>query len=184
MNLNIGGRQAKQGWKILNAQPGPGVDYIGSIHNLTQLENESVVNIYCCGQLQQLDPQRDLLPALVEYHRVLVPGGQLRISVPNMEILSYLLIAPFIDEAGKRHILRLIFSGPPESGEGSKFGFTFPILLQFLNSAGFVNVRKVGVFNLFNDSSAMALSGVSISLNVVADKRSVKGLALEKNSDS
>ena len=46
MKLHIGGEAQKDGWKILNIQPKEGVDYIGSITDLSQFENESVDEVY------------------------------------------------------------------------------------------------------------------------------------------
>ena len=42
MKLNIGGDIIKDGWKILNIQSKPGVDFIGDISDLSQFDNNSI----------------------------------------------------------------------------------------------------------------------------------------------
>jgi len=42
MKLHIGGVSAKDEWKILNIQPIDKVDFIGTITDLSQFDNESV----------------------------------------------------------------------------------------------------------------------------------------------
>ena len=42
MKLNIGGEEKKEGWKILNIQKKPHVDFIGDISDLGQFEDNSI----------------------------------------------------------------------------------------------------------------------------------------------
>jgi len=42
MKLHIGGESTKDGWQILNIQPKDGVDFIGTISDLSQFEDESI----------------------------------------------------------------------------------------------------------------------------------------------
>ena len=46
MKLHIGGKQAKEGWKILNIQEGADVDYLGTCTNLSALGDTTVDTIY------------------------------------------------------------------------------------------------------------------------------------------
>ncbi len=41
LKLHIGGKQAKAGWKILNAQALEGVDYIGDVRDLVHLKMDA-----------------------------------------------------------------------------------------------------------------------------------------------
>lgn len=45
MKLNIGGESKKEGWKILNIQKKPDIDFIGNINNLDQFDDESCEEI-------------------------------------------------------------------------------------------------------------------------------------------
>ena len=38
--LHIGGKQVKEGWKILNIQPGEGVEFVGDAADLSQFDDE------------------------------------------------------------------------------------------------------------------------------------------------
>ena len=46
MKLHIGGMEKKEGWKILNIQKKPDVDFIGDITDLGQFEDNSIEEIY------------------------------------------------------------------------------------------------------------------------------------------
>jgi predicted SAM-dependent methyltransferase len=45
MKLHIGGRQVKEGWKILNIKKDTGVDFVGDISDLSQFPTESINEI-------------------------------------------------------------------------------------------------------------------------------------------
>ena len=45
LRLHIGGTQAKEGWKILNIEPGPQVDFVGDCGSLPQFAENSVERI-------------------------------------------------------------------------------------------------------------------------------------------
>lgn len=84
MRLHIGGTEVKAGWKILNVQPGPGVDYIGDCSDLSQIADGSVDEIYASHVLEHLGYVEKLPRAHTEFHRVLkkgeAPGSAFRIS--------------------------------------------------------------------------------------------------------
>ena len=42
IKLHIGGEEKKDGWKILNIQKKPDVDYVGDISDLSQFEDNSI----------------------------------------------------------------------------------------------------------------------------------------------
>ena len=41
IKLHIGGWEKREGWKILDALPGPLVDYVGNCNDLSFLDDES-----------------------------------------------------------------------------------------------------------------------------------------------
>ncbi len=83
LRLHIGGKDVKPGWKILNVQPGPGVDYVGTCTDLSAFGDRSVAEIYASHVLEHLSYTEELPRALKEFHRVLVPGARLRVAVPD-----------------------------------------------------------------------------------------------------
>ena len=63
MKINIGGESKKEGWKILNVQKKPDVDFIGNINNLDQFENECCDEIYASHVIEHID-QKTVLKTL------------------------------------------------------------------------------------------------------------------------
>ena len=90
LRLHIGGETAKEGWTILNVQPGPHVDTLGDCRDLSAYSDGAVTEIYASHVFEHLGYLDDLPQALKECHRVLAAGGTLRISVPDFETLCRL----------------------------------------------------------------------------------------------
>ena len=58
MKLHIGGKIKKDGWKILNIQKNPEVDFIGDLSDLSQFQDESIEEIYASHVLEHLDQKK------------------------------------------------------------------------------------------------------------------------------
>jgi predicted SAM-dependent methyltransferase len=170
LRLHIGGIQKMPGWKILNVQPGPTVDYVGDCTDLSQFTDASVEEIYASHVLEHLGYQEQLPRALSEFHRVLKSGGRAKISVPDFEVLCRLFLDPRHGVDDRMHIMRMAFGGQVDAHDFHQVGLTFDILGEFVKRAGFSRVEKTGEFGLFNDTSSMRFSGTPISLNVIAHK--------------
>ncbi len=168
--LHIGGEEPHPRWKILNVQPGPGVDYVGDCCDLSAFGDGSVDDIYASHVLEHLGYVEKLPRALAEFHRVLKKGGRARISVPDFDVLCRL----FIDARQRLHdrilIMRMAFGGQTDPHDFHYVGLSADILGELLGTAGFSRMEKVSEFGLFNDTSVMRIHGTLISLNVVAYK--------------
>lgn len=175
IRLHLGGRQAKPGWKILNIQAGPNVDFVGSITDLSQFPDGSVAEIYGSHVLEHVGYAKELLPTLKGFWRVLAQEGRLMISVPDLECLARLFIAPGLDAQQKFHVMRMMFGGQIDDFDVHKTGFSYEILKSFLLQAGFVAIRRVDRFGIFADTSEFAPYGIPISLNVEARKPAEAG---------
>ena len=70
MKLNIGGESKKEGWKILNIQKKPDIDFIGNINNLDQFDDESCDEIYASHIIEHVD-QKTVLNTLKGINRIL-----------------------------------------------------------------------------------------------------------------
>lgn len=169
MNLHIGGQQAKDGWKILDVQPGPNVDFVGDIRNLMIFPDASCAQIYCSHVLEHL-PVKDVLPTLKEIHRILCPGGKLYLSVPDLDVLCHLFIQPRLDPLQKLHVMSMIFGGQVDDYDFHKTGLTVGFLAEYLKEIGFYSLDQVENFGLFEDASSYLVLGVPISLNLIAEK--------------
>jgi len=169
MNLHIGGKQQKEGWKILNIQPGEFVDYVGDISNLDQFGSASCDKVYASHVLEHI-PQKDVLNTLLGIRRILKPGGQFLVSVPDWDILCHLFINPIASLEIKWHALRMILGGQVDAHDFHYVGFNQQILYDFLRQAEFSNAERVDSFGVFNDTSDFAPYGFPISLNVIATR--------------
>ena len=169
MKINIGGESKKEGWKILNVQKKPDVDFIGNINNLDQFENECCDEIYASHVIEHID-QKTVLNTLKGINRILKKNGKFYISVPDMDSLCHFFISPLADKKIKFHVMRMIFGGQIDEYDYHYFGWNFQFLHDYLNEANFSKVERVHSFGLFNDTSDHKPYGFPISLNVIATK--------------
>ncbi len=172
LRLNIGGTTPLDGWKILNVQPGPGVDFIGDCRDLGQFPDASCLEVYASHVLEHLSYVNELPGVLKEIHRILVPGGIVRISVPDFELLCKMFVHPSLTGEQRFFIMNMIFGGQQDPWDFHKAGITWEFLSSYLQQAGFSNWRRVAEFGLFkNDCSSIRYGGQLISLNVEAVKQ-------------
>ena len=170
MKLHIGGKEAKEGWKILNIQKNDGVDFIGSITDLSQFEDESINEIYASHVVEHVD-QKNIKKTLKGIYRVLKNGGKFYVSVPNMDYLCRILIDEKAPSKVRIHVMRIIFGGQVDDYDFHYFGYTLQLLSGFLKESGFKKIERVKSFSLFNDTSDYAPYGAPISLNLIAYKQ-------------
>src|SRR5262245_59646629 len=170
IKLHIGGKEKREGWTILDALAGPIVDYVGNCNDLSFLANESCSEVYASHVLEHLGYNGELQKTLKGIHRVLKPGGRLRVSVPDLEILCRLFLHPKNNREGRFHVMRMMFGGRTTEYDVHYVGLNFEFLGMFLHEAGFHDIRRVPEFDLFNDTSKLLFGSVPISLNVEARK--------------
>jgi predicted O-linked N-acetylglucosamine transferase (SPINDLY family)/predicted SAM-dependent methyltransferase len=168
IRLHIGGQQPKDGWKILNINPGPHVDYVGDVCDLSGFPANSVAEVYASHVLEHVD-QNSILSTLRGIRRVLRKGGgRLMISVPDLEVLCRQFLKEGLGAPQRVHIMRMMFGGQTDAHDFHKIGLYYEHLADLLKKAGFRNVERVESFGLFDDTSAYAPYGEPISLNVIA----------------
>lgn len=85
--LHLGcGKRYLLGYKHVDLADFPHIDYRSSISDLSFLTNESIAEIYSSHSFEYFSP-RESIVVLEEWHRVLIPGGVIRIAVPNFDSL-------------------------------------------------------------------------------------------------
>ena len=169
MKLHIGGKQIKDGWKILNIQKLDGVDFVGSISDLSQFDNDSIEEIYASHVVEHVD-QKNIKKTLNGIYRILKEGGKFYISVPDLDVLCKIFINDKAPPKVKFHVMRMMFGSQTDEYDYHYFGWNFLFMKDFLIESGFKKVERVKSFSIFNDTSDYAPYGVPISLNVIAYK--------------
>lgn len=167
--LHIGGKEPKPGWKMLNIQPGQGVDYVGDIKDLSQFADGMFDVVYGSHVLEHIS-QFQMVQTLTGINRILSANGRLLLSVPDLEMLCRLFISPQLDKEARFHVMRMMFGGQVDQFDFHYIGLSYEILTEYLGAANFKFCRRVNDFNLFNDTSSYKPYGVPISLNVIAYK--------------
>ena len=177
LQLHLGGWEPREGWLIVNVEDRPGVDVRSDVTDLSMFPDGSAVEIYASHVYEHLGYVEELPKALSEARRVLMPGGRLRVAVPDLTILCRLFLqaehetSPVVLEDGSKvdsqfWVQRMIMGGQVEPYDFHKTGFSERILVGFLARHGFRDFRRVDDFKLFNDCSTIVFAGARISLNI------------------
>jgi len=169
--LHIGGIQKAEGWEIFNAVPNVIVDHVGNAGDLSRFADDTFDLVYASHVLEHFDYHRELVPALQEWRRVLTPTGKLLISVPDLDVLSRMLVAKeHLTLAERFQVMQMMFGAQSDQYDYHKVGLNQDFLFGFLQRAGFRVAERVADLGYFEDTSTYRLKGVLISLNVIATK--------------
>ncbi|MBC7939854.1 MAG: methyltransferase domain-containing protein [Chitinophagaceae bacterium] len=169
--LHIGGREASSGWEILDVIPGPNVDHVGDALDLSRFADGTFAEVYASHVLEHFDYNGELLAALQEWQRVLQPGGVLRLSVPDLDILAHLLLQRQALDVNQRfQVMRMIFGGHLHAHDHHRVGLNQDFMAVFLDRAGFERLQRVTRHAIFADTSDTVVAGTPISLNLNAYK--------------
>ena len=170
--LHIGGQVHTDGWEVLNIDPAPYVDHVCSASDLSVFPDNSFDEIYASHVLEHLDYTGELSAALQEWRRALKPGGRVYVSVPDMDTLAalFLLSKERLSFGERFEVMCMLFGGHISKHDYHVVGLNEEFLTAFLTEAGFANIRRVGEFGLFNDSSSFMFRGMPVSLNMIAEK--------------
>ena len=170
MKLHIGGKEAKEGWKILNIQKKENVDFVGDMSDLSQFKDNSIDEIYASHVFEHVK-YIDTKKTLLGVHRVLTQGGKFYISVPDMNVLFSQFLEKKNEIKDKIQIIRMIFGGQTDKYDFHYFGWDFELLTSLLKNVGFKDIEKVERLSIFNnDTSDYAPYGELMSLNLIAKK--------------
>jgi predicted SAM-dependent methyltransferase len=177
MKLHIGcGTKHLPGFVHVDITKHENVDHCCDIRNLTEVCTGEADEIYACHVLEHFG-RKEVGDVLGEWHKVLKPGGRLRLAVPDVEAV--------VEEYGRNQNLTsltgLLWGGQRDKYDYHTVGFDLPLLTQHLEAAGFTDVKRYDWRDFlppgFDDYSRSYLphldfdGGSLMSLNVVATKR-------------
>lgn len=168
--LHIGGKVRLPGWEVLNAIPDEAVDHVGDARDLSRFADNTFGVIYASHIVEHFDYMGELEATLREWLRVLAPGGQIGISVPDLEVLSRLFVEPGLAFDERFMIMRMMFGGHVNEYDHHKVGLSHDLLTGYLMLAGFTDIKRVDTFDICNDASKAVFKDVPISLNMTATK--------------
>ena len=169
--LHIGGKEKHPDWEIFDAIPSALTDHVGNANDLSMFEDNTFDAVYSSHVLEHFSYQGELSQVLAEWYRVLMPGGILYASVPNLEVLCELFLNKSeLSPQDRFQVMRMMFGGQIDPFDFHKVGYNPEILASFLGQAGFENLRMLPKFGLFNDTSNMEFAGIPISLNLIGEK--------------
>ena len=132
MKLDIGcGRNPIQGYIGIDAY----VEHEGIVKaemwKLPYADAE-IERIYSSHALEHIS-KIQVVPTLKEWHRVLKPGGEAEIRVPDLEWCCN----AWLHHQSNDWFMDILFGNQEHAGEFHKTGFTVPIMSLYLNAAGF-----------------------------------------------
>ena len=170
LRLHIGGKEPHPDWKIVNVTPGEHTDYVRSCTDLSPFASGSVAEIYASHVLEHLGYRHELPLALREFERVLVAGGTLRMSVPDLTVLCAIFGDPALTTKERAMVMQFMFGGQMDAADFHRVGLYEELATTLLQQAGFTGIERVDTFGVFNDASSQKFRGRLISLNLAARK--------------
>jgi len=184
LKLHLGcGKRYIPGFIHVDLGDFPHIDYQHSIDSLPMVQDNSVDLIYASHVLEYFDRQQ-AARVLVEWHRVLIPQGILRLAVPDFQTL----VEVYRQTGELNNILGPLYGRfVIECGtDGQQIiyhrtVYDFPSLKRLLEENGFANVRRYDwrqtLHKKYDDFSQAYFphmdkeQGLLISLNVEAMKK-------------
>lgn len=144
--LNWGcGHSGEPGWINSDQKDGPGIDISSDIRDGLPPETGSIDYAVSIHALPEV-PYPDLIPILKEFHRVLKPGGILRLALPDLNkgIEAYrqgdrdyfLIPDEEVRSIGGKLVVQLLWYG------WSRTLFTHDFVEELLSKAGFKSVSR------------------------------------------
>jgi predicted SAM-dependent methyltransferase len=150
-------------WREVRLDLDPAVepDIVCSITDISPVSADSVDAVWSSHNLEHL-PRHEVPLALVEFLRVLKPGGLLLLTLPDLQQVARLVVedrledAAYMSQSGPITPLDMIFGHTASLARGNRFmahrtGFTARTLHKLLLEAGFVEVtlRQGTAFDLW-----------------------------------
>ena len=172
--VNLGaGRNTSAEFINIDTRTMPNVHYIHEVQKLPMLADDSVDLLYASHLVEHI-PRTEIPATMLEWKRVLKPGGVLRFGVPDFDALVkiYGLSGNEVDSI----VNQLLGQDAPYDDHHTIWNLAYA--RKLLEAAGFRNVRlwdaKTADHHAFNDKTLRVVKvgsqDIPISLNVEATK--------------
>ncbi len=174
--LHLGsGRKRIPGYLNVDVDEKCQPDIVAAIDDLSMVETDSVGAIYACHVLEHTPRGAvQVLLVLREWHRVLHPGGELRVAVPNFKVIVKL----YNEGVHLERLWGLLYGGGRTGWDQHRVIFDYETLCTYLQRAGFYGMNmyqpRGWLFKATNeigeyiDFSTAVVNDRLISLNVLA----------------
>ena len=140
LKLHLGcGKKFIPGFIHIDALRYDHIDYCQQVSKLDNFSSSSVSLIYACHVLEHFSRWK-YKEVLKEWHRVLEPGGVLRLSVPNFAACAKLYYEKGL-QAGLTGLVGLVVGGQRDEYDYHGMIFDESLLSNSLIEAGFTDVR-------------------------------------------
>lgn len=140
MKLHLGcGQRHIPGFVHVDIQPGPHIDHVCGVNALPIAAGQADL-IYASHVLEHFG-RAEYLDVLREWHRVLRPGGVLRLSVPDFAACAKIYHEQGLED-GLSGLIGLISGGQRDPYDFHKMIFDEPFLTSALFRVGFTEVRQ------------------------------------------
>jgi len=172
--LHIGALKPSPGWETLNSQPLEGIDHVCDARDLSCFADGTFNELYASHVLEHFDYRDEVSSVLAEWYRVLAPGGKIYISVPDLDTISRLFCDRVRFDANDRFMMmRMIMGGHSDNYDYHHAAFNQEFLVFYLAKSGFDKIKREVGFGFFDDTSSLSFKGELISLNLMAEKKSL-----------
>ena len=152
------------------------VDVISDISKLDNFADSSIEQIYACHVLEHFSHD-EAVRVLRRWFEVLAPGGELRVSVPDIDRIVKIYIDNWqhFQTPGNTPWIGLLYGGQGDPYDFHKTGFNFCWMRHLLDEIGYVQIAEYPhephfVPGVVDASLAKEPFGQFLSLNVVARK--------------
>ena len=136
LRLNVGcGPDRREGYVNVDMHAAFSPDVVADVSDMPMFPDGCAVEVLARDVLEHL-PRRATLETLVEWNRVLAPGGRLSIRVPSLEAIAGHLGATR-SFAEHETWVRNLFGSQAYPGDFHLTTFTRPLLEGYLDAAGF-----------------------------------------------
>jgi len=154
------------GWINVDARPGPAVDLVCDLSDVSSLQGGAEA-VYACHVLEHFG-FNGVSPAatnvLLGWCNLLAPNGECFISVPDLQKVGR-AISETGDIGEQFNFMKCIYGGCEYPQNRHFIGFTEPLLRNMMARAGLCHIQPFESFA--EDTSRFVLHGCNVSLNLV-----------------